>query len=220
MKAPHVEIQDFDNDSWPDISTTIVKFADGRPHPIIFRQVTAGIPGDVPKFHAAALDVNDFPTAEDKSARRSGALFDKILRDRTIIYTAPGPSGDYDNDGRLDMFLPSWWTEAPSLLLHNETPGGHWLDVIVEGKDGVNRQGIGSRINAYLAGKRGDRAALLGTREIAVGFGYASGQAAIAHFGLGDVTNVDLEVILPHGQGRIVRENVAADQQVRLPGAE
>jgi hypothetical protein len=218
MKAPHVEIQDFDNDGWPDISTTIVKFADGRPHPVIFRHL--GIKEGMPRFLADALGVNDFPTAEDKSLRRSGALFDKILRDRTIIYTAPGPTGDYDNDGRLDMFLPSWWTESQSLLLHNETPGGHWLDVIVEGKDDVNRQGIGSRVNVYPAGKLGDRAALLGAREIAVGFGYASGQAAIAHFGLGDVTNVDLEVILPHGQGRIVRENVPVDQRVTMTAGD
>jgi hypothetical protein len=147
-------------------------------------------------------------------------MFDRMLRDRTIIYTAPGPTGDYDNDGRLDLFLPSWWTEAPSLLLHNETPGGHWLDVVVEGTGRVNRQGIGSRINVYPAGKRGDRATLLGAREIAVGFGYASGQATIAHFGLEDVTNVDLEVILPHGQGRIVRENVAADQRVTMTAGD
>ncbi len=27
MKAPHVEMQDFDNDGWPDIYISIVKFA-------------------------------------------------------------------------------------------------------------------------------------------------------------------------------------------------
>jgi len=31
MKAPHVEIQDFDNDGWPDIYTSIVKFSNGKP---------------------------------------------------------------------------------------------------------------------------------------------------------------------------------------------
>src|SRR5581483_9564013 len=31
MKGPHVEIQDFDNDGWPDISVSIVKFRDGKP---------------------------------------------------------------------------------------------------------------------------------------------------------------------------------------------
>jgi hypothetical protein len=94
--------------------------------------------------------------------------------------------GAYDNDGRLDFFLPSWWPEARFLLLHNETPGGHWLQVQVEGTTGVNRQGIGARVNVYAAGKLGEAGALLGCREISVGFGYASGQAALAHFGLGE----------------------------------
>ena len=31
MKAPHVEVQDFDNDGWPDIYLSVVKFAGGKP---------------------------------------------------------------------------------------------------------------------------------------------------------------------------------------------
>ena len=214
MKAPHVEIQDFDNDGWPDISASMVKFAAGHPHPVIFRNL--GGQDGTPTFRAAALDVNDFPTTEDQAIRRGGELFDKMLRERKIIYTAPGPSGDYDNDGRLDLLLASWWTESPSLLLRNETLGGHWLDVRVEGRGAVNRQGIGSRVQVYPASKLGHRDALLGCREISVGYGYASGQPAIAHFGLGDIERVDVEVILPHGRGRLIRENVPADQRITL----
>jgi enediyne biosynthesis protein E4 len=218
MKAPHVEIQDFDNDGWPDIFTSIVKFADGRPHPVIFRHL--GLRNGVPQFRADALDVNPFPTPEDQAIRRSGALFDKLIRERTIIYTAPGPSGDYDNDGRLDLFLASWWPEFPSLLLRNETPGGGWLDVCVEGTNTVNRQGIGSRINIYSAGKLGDPTALLGCREISVGYGYASGQPAVAHFGLGETERVDVEVILPHNVGGLIRTNVRANQRITLTEVE
>ncbi|MGH7199073.1 MAG: CRTAC1 family protein, partial [Planctomycetaceae bacterium] len=214
MKAPHVEIQDFDNDGRPDISTSMVKFADGTPHPVIFRHL--GVRDGLPRFEAPALAVNDFPTAEDKAVRRSGELFEKILRERKIIYMAPGPSGDFDNDGRLDLFLPNWWSEAPSLLLHNETPGGRWLQIQVEGSAGVNRMGIGSRVNVYPAGKLGDAAALLGCREIATGYGYASGQPAIAHFGLGDVERVDVEIILPHGQGTLTRKNIPVNQRISV----
>ena len=223
MKAPHVEIQDFDNDGWPDVSTSVVKFADGRPHPVIFRHL--GLRDGLPQFRADALGVNDFPTAEDQATRRSGKLFEKILRERKIIYTAPGPTADYDADGRLDMFLPNWFSSAPSLLLHNETPGGHWLDVrveggSVEGAGVVNRQGIGSRVNLYAAGRLGDRSALLGSREIAVGYGYASGQPAVAHFGLGDIERVDVEVVLPHGNGTRTRIDVPADQRIVIESGD
>jgi enediyne biosynthesis protein E4 len=210
MKAPHVEVQDFDNDGWPDIYTSIVKFKDGKPYPVIFKNF--GIRDGLPRFREDAWAVNDFPTAEDKATRRSGQLFDKLLKEKKIIYSAPGPSGDFDNDGRLDLFLPSWWSEARSLLLRNETPGGNWLRVRVEGSNGVNRMGIGARVNIYAAGKLGDGSGLLGCREIATGYGYGSGQPAYAHFGLGKEESVDVEVILPHGKGKLTHKGVRANQ--------
>jgi hypothetical protein len=214
MKAPHVEVQDFDNDGLADISTSIVKFADGKPYPVIFRGL--GLRDGTPRFQENALAVNEFPTAEDRSLIGTGAFFDRLLREKKILYTAPGPSGDFDNDGKLDLFLASWWPEAPSLLLRNETEGGNWLRVQVEGLEGLNRMGIGARMRIYPAGKLGVSTALLGSREIAVGYGYASGQTAEAHFGLGDVEQVDIEVVLPHGRGKLVREDVAANQKIVL----
>jgi hypothetical protein len=210
MKAPHVEIQDFDNDGWPDIYQSLLKFADGKPYPVIFRNL--GVRDGLPRFREDAWGVNDFPTAEDKAERRSGELFEKVIREKKVIYMAPGPCGDFDNDGRLDLFLPNWWAEARSLLLRNETPGGNWLRVQVQGSSGVNRMGIGSRVRIYPAGKLGDAAALLGCREIATGYGYASGQPACAHFGLGKLERVDVEIVLPHGKGTWTRNEVKANQ--------
>jgi hypothetical protein len=214
MKAPHVELQDFDNDGWPDVYTSIVKFADGKPYPVIFKHL--GVRDGLPRFREDAWAVNDFPTAADRAVRRSGELFDKVLKEKKVIYTAPGPTGDYDNDGRLDLFLPNWWAESRSLLLRNETPGGHWLRVRVEGGNGVNRMGVGARVRVYRAGKAGDAAALLGCRDIGAGYGYASGQPAEAHFGLGTEEAVDVEVTLPHGKGKLVRNGVKANQRVTV----
>ncbi len=214
LKSPHVEIQDFDNDGWPDVYASLVKFKDGRPYPLIFRH--KGLKDGLPRFEEETLKVNDYPTSEDLAIGRTGDFFDKMVKDGKIIYMAPGPTGDYDNDGRLDMFLPNWWSTSRSLLLHNETQGGRWLQVTVEGSDGVNRMGIGSRVRIYPAGKLGDATALLGCQDISVGFGYASGQAAIARFGLGDVETVDVEVTLPHGKGTLTRRGVKAGQRVSI----
>jgi enediyne biosynthesis protein E4 len=214
LKGPHVEIQDFDNDGRPDIYTSIVKLAGGRPHPVIFRNV--GNRDGLPRFEETALAANDFPTEEDRAIKRSGTFFEKMVAEKKIMYSAPGPTCDFDHDGRLDMVLPNWWTELPSLLLKNETPGGHWLEVRVEGSGKVNRMGIGSRVELYEAGQAGDRSALLGSREIATGFGYASSQEAVAHFGLGDRRLCDVVVILPHDRGRILRKSVNADQRLTI----
>jgi hypothetical protein len=199
---------DVNGDGRPDLYASVVVFAGGRPRPLIFRNL--GASGGIPRFREEALGAVDFPTDEDRAIRGSGKFFRKVLRERKILYTAPGPSGDFDNDGRLDLFLASWWPEAPSLLLRNETAGGAGLDVRVEGVPGVNRLGIGAQVRAYAAGRLGDPAALLGAREIAVGYGYTSGQPAAAHLGLGKETACDLEVLLPHGKGRIVRRGVPA----------
>ncbi len=214
MKAPHVEIQDFDNDGWPDIYVSIVKFKDGKPYPVIYKGL--GVEDGIPRFREDAWAVNDFPTAEDKAIKRSGPLFDKALKEKKVIYMAAGPSADFDRDGKLDLFLANWWAESRSLLLRNETPGGNWLDVRVEGKEGVNRMGVGARVNIYSAGKLGEATALLGLREMGIGYGYCSGQEAVAHFGLGKEAAVDVEVTLPHGKGKLTRKGVKANQMLTV----
>jgi hypothetical protein len=131
MKAPHVEIQDFDNDGWPDVSASVVKFADGKPHPVIFRH--RGLKDGLPQFRDDAWAVNDFPTAEDRAIRRSGTLFEKMIKDRKVTYTAPGPSGDFDNDGRNDLYVSSYIDKPVNerdFLFRNE--GGRFVDVIPE----------------------------------------------------------------------------------------
>lgn len=222
MKAPHVEIQDFDNDGWPDLYASLVIFAGNRPFPLLCRH--RGLKNGLPRFETDALGANDFPTPADREIRSSTRFSEKVLLERKVFYSAPGPSGDYDRDGRLDLFLPSWWAEAPSLLLRNETPGGHWLDVRVDGGHarhgrGLNRQGIGTRVAVYAAGRAGEAAALVGVQEIAVGFGYTSGHAASAHFGLGPADRCDIVLTLPHGLGTHTARHVRGDRVLLLtPG--
>ena len=130
-------------------------------------------------------------------------------------YFPSGPVADYDRDGRLDVVLPSWFPEIPSQLFLNRSPAHHWLDVRVQGRT-VNRDGIGSTVRVYAAGKLGDPAALLGHQEITTGQGFCTGQEPVAHFGLGDADRCDVAVALPFGKGTIVRKGVQADQRILI----
>ncbi len=213
MKAPHVEIQDFDNDGWPDIFASVVKFKDDKPYPLIYKN--AGLQNGIPRFREDVWGVNDFPNYQDThTGRGSDNFFRQMLASKKILYTAAAPSADYDRDGKLDIFMATWWVDSRPVLLHNDTPGGNWLEIQVQGSGKVNRMGIGSVINIYRPGKTGDKASLLGSREIAIGYGWCSGQEAVAHFGLGKEEQVDVEVILPHGRGKVLKQGAKAGQRL------
>src|SRR5262249_51446880 len=102
MKAPHVEFLDLDNAGWPDIHTGIVKLRDGVPYPVIFRHLGVDAEG-LPRFRLTGWDVNDFPSAADRAVKRTPAFYDKMLKDRKVVYSAAAPAADYDRDGRLDL---------------------------------------------------------------------------------------------------------------------
>ena len=186
QKCPHVEIQDFDNDGRPDIYFSAAWLdRHGKVTPLVFRN--AGVKDGLPRFVAPR------PI------------------DGPMVYYSTGPSADYDGDGRIDLFLVNWFRGNHCRLLHNESAAGHWLAVRVVGRQ-INSMGIGSRVRVYRSGGLAKPDALLGAQEVSTGYGYGGGQPAVCHFGLGDVSHCDVEVILPHGRGRIVRSNVAADQ--------
>jgi enediyne biosynthesis protein E4 len=177
-KTPHVEFQDFDNDGWPDLYVSAAWVENGKVTPLIFRH--GGLKDGVPQF------------APNRPIQAP------------MVYFPAGPSGDFDNDGRLDLFLINWFAGRRSTLLKNESPKRRWLDVQVVGKT-MNRMGIGAQVRVSAGGK------LIGCQEITTGYGYASGQRAYAHFGLGDEKQVSVEVKLPNGK-KIAKDNVDVDR--------
>ncbi len=188
VKCPHVEIQDFDNDGWPDIFLS-AGWRDGEAiTPLILR--STGAKGGLPQF------VSPRPIRAP------------------MVYFPCGPAGDFDNDGRLDLFLINWFAGNHSRLLRNESATHHWLQVRVTGRQ-MNRMGIGAQVKIFKPGQSGKPDALLGFQEISIGYGYASGQAALAHFGLGDTATVDVEVRLPNGK-TLTRAGIAADQLLTI----
>lgn len=166
-RCSHVEVQDFDNDGWPDIFISAAWFDDdGSITPLIFRH--EGLDRDgLPRF-SQSREITP-----------------------VMVHFAAAPTGDFDNDGRLDIFYVNWDRDNWSRLQRNETEVGNWLQVRAEGRT-FNRMGLGTKFTLWKDGER------IGYQEATIGFGYASGQANWLHFGLGEHDEVELEIEFPN----------------------
>ena len=108
--------------------------------------------------------------------------------------------GDYTGNGFLDI-----WFEQ--MVSRNSGNANHWLRVELVGVES-NRSGIGTRLVAASGELRQ-------IREIFGGTGYTQDEL-VAHFGLGDRTQVDrLEIRWPSGQMDVLTD-IAADQKIRV----
>lgn len=186
VRCPHVEVLDFDNDGYPDIYLSAAWKDGDAIVPLIYRNV--GVKEGVPRFE---------PPRAIKAP---------------MVYYPAAPSADFDGDGRVDLFLVNWFPDNYCRLLKNESPQRNWLTLTAAGKT-VNRMGLGTRFSIYEAGKLGEARALLGASELNIGHGYASGQPAECHFGLGDAKTVDLVARFANGK-TVERRGVNANQRL------
>jgi hypothetical protein len=182
-KAPDVQVTDFDNDGLVDLVATGASARGTRP--AVFRNT--GLVDGVPRY--------------EQPAGMGGAA-----------YWLNAALLDVDHDGRVDLFATHWEPNRPSLLLHNDSRGGHWLEVRATGAGG----GVGSRVEVYRSGAIGDPAALLGAGEIGAAAGAGTGSKSTFHVGVGAVTRVDVRVRAPGNAPWRVAEDVGADQTLRL----
>ena len=98
--------------------------------------------------------------------------------------------GDFDNDGRLDLFQTN--ADQPALLYRGTTQGGNWIQFKLTGTKS-NRDAIGARIRVTSGG-------ITQTREVDGGNGYSGQSMRRAHFGIGKATKVDeVEIRWPSG---------------------
>ena len=186
-------MQDFDNDGWPDLYFSAAWLdSRGEVTPLVFRHV--GLERGIPRFEPLR----------------------QISAGEPNVYFPAGPSGDYDGDGSIDLFLGNWFSGNYSRLLKNVSGGNRWLEVSVRGKT-TNRMGIGTKVSVFKAGELRRASALLGRQEIGTGYGYASGQVPVAHFGLGGETNIDLVMTFPDGSANVLRD-VQANRRLNLDG--
>jgi hypothetical protein len=109
---------------------------------------------------------------------------------------------DFDGDGRLDVVISALGDPA-EVWRNTLGANGHWLNVKLRGTRS-NRDGIGAVVRA--AGQ---------VNHMTSSGGYASGSHAGVHFGLGELTKVDIEVLWPSGVVQKVPGG-AADRVVEI----
>jgi hypothetical protein len=188
---------DFDNDGWLDLF-----LANGHVlGPVEKVDPTLSYPQPLQLFHSRGDG-----TFQEVAAQAGAAL-------ATRIVGRGAATGDWDNDGRVDLVAVD--LEGSPVLLHNETENqNHWLRVRLDGA-GDNRQGIGARATLRVPG-----AAHTQLRQATAGGSYLAASDPRLLFGLGDAgAGLELVVRWPSGATSRVRP-AGVDREVVVREAE
>jgi hypothetical protein len=104
--------------------------------------------------------------------------------------------GDFDNDGDLDILIMNM-NEPPSLLRNDCSSGHHWIKLLLEGTKS-NRSAIGAQVTV----RYGDRTQI---QEVLSQSAFLSSSDRRLHFGLGPVTQVDVDIRWPSGSAQSLK---------------
>ena len=166
---------DFDNDGHKDIFTANSHVSENVE---LYRSVAYRLPNSL--FLAAGDG-----TYSDV-APRAGPAMNQAAAHRGAAF------GDIDNDGMIDVAVSAIGSEAS--LLFNESSGGSWLILDLEGK-ASNRDGLGTRVKLVEAAGR------VQYNHATTAVGYASSSDSRVHFGLGEARSVrEIELRWPSGR--------------------
>ena len=187
-------IEDFDNNGLPDLF-----YATGMVYPDAVEKVP-----DAPFKTPCVLFRN-------LGGGKFEELFDQAGPAMADLHSSRGVAfGDFDNDGDVDILIVNL-NEPPSLLRNDVTGADHWLKVQLVGVTS-NRSAIGAQVVAVYRGRRQAKAVLAQSS-------YLSANDRRLHFGLGQETKADLEILWPNGNKQTIPD-VAADRLVVIREAD
>lgn len=174
---------DFDNDGWKDLYLA----ATGMP------------PLSGSFYGGTAPDMEDFlhPYPDMLFRNNADGTFTDVSEQSWVSNEYPSMGftyADFDNDGWVD-FVQGNWNEGYRLyrnvgarhLEHN------WLTIHLIGGGSINRDAVGAR--AYVTSSEG----VTQMREVIIGSSLGAGNDPRLHFGLGEGTVEQVEIVWPNG---------------------
>jgi hypothetical protein len=205
---------DYDNDGWLDLYVVNGWVSAGSQDyvPDIFKMITT--PG------IDFSDARNWPPMGNKSLsgyekkrlfhNEAGQMFRDEAPRQGVDSIRDGRGigvGDFDNDGRLDMFVANANSE-PNLYHNIMPPGAHWAEFVLEGTKS-NRLGVGAQVRLTTGGKTY-------LRFVNGGNGFASQSTYRVHFGLAQQQTIDkIEIRWPCGITQVF-EKLPADHIYRI----
>ena len=183
-------IVDLDNDGLPDIFLVT-----GNVYPEIEKK-TADYPYKTPRVVFRNLGNGSFEELIEEAGPGVAAAHSS----RGCAF------GDFDNDGDLDILIINL-NEPPSLL-RNDVKGSHnWIKVKLLGVSS-NRSAIGARVIVHYGEKKQVQTVLSQSS-------FYSASDTRLHFGLGNISIVDIEIFWP-SNGRQTLSRVAANSLITV----
>ncbi|MEZ4702117.1 MAG: FG-GAP-like repeat-containing protein [Rhodothermales bacterium] len=208
---------DYDNDGWPDVYVTNIdqgnlfrNRGDGT-----FEEVTAAAgagrngmswgvvfadfdnDGDQDLFLA---NTSSFDGRASFLYENRDGVFVDVAADAGAAMTTDTygvAAGDFNNDGRVDLFLAD--ESGQNRLLLNETAAGNYVALRLEGVS-ANRSAVGARIRAVAGG-------VARYRTVDGGSSYCSQSSGVLQIGLAGAARLDtLEVFWPGGERQILTD--------------
>lgn len=148
---------------------------------------------------------------------RGGLDFADVAREAGVSGSARGRGAtatvlDFDNDGRMDIFLgngegpPPWNREGPQEFFLNRSPAGNWLKVRLE-PSRSNPMALGTTVT--VSTEAGEQ-----QRFVNAASGALATDWTPLHFGLGDAESASVSVRWPSGAAR--EQRVRANEIVTL----